>query len=278
MAEKDELCRHSSACSAGSQTTERSFLSSTSTPDPNAPSNYGAKYTGGDNTHQTATPSTSTDSTVFQGTTPQEPIGRYKRSKSVVDTLTRTNSLLSSGDEEEHLSSIRRARARSFDQRPRRPRREQRSMSVVVGLNGQVWTREGTDRPEENQHANNVAMHEEVVETMAQNYYPEGGWGWGICACATWIHILLVGGHLGGVGTLGFITMEIFEGVSTFASEYFYPPLASQSQDGRAQLPPRDLTESRRLQRRLLIYDIVEMERKSYDNIFMLLQRQQQQQ
>lgn len=220
--EKDELCRQTSACSAGSQATERSFLSSTPTPDATCSSPSATKSAAAENLHATATPSTSTDSTTplfrNENTDHEQPCGKYKRSKSLADPVTRTNSLLSSGDEDDHfLSKSRRSRARSFDYRSaRRPRREQRSMSVVVGLNGQVWTQPGSAKPDEGQHANNVAVDEEAVETMAQNYYPEGGWGWGVCVCAAWVHLLLVGGHIGGVGAVGFASMHLFQTDSAF--------------------------------------------------------------
>lgn len=90
-------------------------------------------------------------------------------------------------------------------------------MSVVVGLNGKIWTQEGTAKPAEGQHAQAVAMDEETVETIAQNYYPEGGWGWGVTACATWVHHLLVGGHIGSVGVIGFAAVQNFK-ADTFDS------------------------------------------------------------
>ena len=178
---KEELSRHSSGGSS-SQATERSFLSSPT------------------GSHAVASPSTSTDSTASRS-------GRSKRSNSLAGPVTRTSSLLSSGDEEECRPP------RKIDRRTRR----NRSMSVVVGMNGKIWTQEGAAKPAEGQHANAVAMDEETVETIAQNYYPEGGWGWGVTACATWVHHLLVGGHIGSVGVIGFAAVQNFR-ADTFDS------------------------------------------------------------
>ncbi|XP_077539764.1 uncharacterized protein LOC144152368 [Haemaphysalis longicornis] len=88
----------------------------------------------------------------------------------------------------------------------RAPRlRRARSVSVLVGQNGQVWTQAGDERcpvpTGRQQTAVSLAMDERVIATITQHYYPEGAWGWWICLCAFLVHFL-VGGLQGGYALL----------------------------------------------------------------------------
>lgn len=164
-ATKEDLCRNSSAGS-----TDRSLL--TSSPDFLSPS------------HVRQYPPTSPPAKV--------------RSKSLVPTPVARRP----AEDDLHLESHRGQCRRKQYQVPSRLRRA-RSVSVLVGQNGQVWTQGGDDRcavPTGHQTVS-LAMDESVIATITQHYYPEGAWGWWVCFCSFMVH-LLAGGLQGGYGLL----------------------------------------------------------------------------
>lgn len=56
-----------------------------------------------------------------------------------------------------------------------------------------------------------AALEKPSVSTIRQHYYPEGGWGWVVCACALLVHMLTHGVH-GAYGLLLIIIRQQFHG------------------------------------------------------------------
>ncbi|KAH6928975.1 hypothetical protein HPB50_022352 [Hyalomma asiaticum] len=113
----------------------------------------------------------------------------------------------------------------------RAPRlRRARSVSVLVGPNGQVWTQAGDERcpvpAGRQQTAVSLAMDERVIATITQHYYPEGGWGWWICLCAFLVQFLL-GGLQGGCGLL----------IGCITRRYGAPPMPSVGEQSARHNP-----------------------------------------
>ncbi|CAN7982004.1 unnamed protein product [Ixodes pacificus] len=163
---KDDLCRNSSAGS-----TDRSLL--TSSPDFLSTS-HGRHY-------------------------PQSSPREKGRSKSLVPPAVARRL----AEDDLHLDCHHGGQHRQRQcQVPPRLRRA-RSVSVLVGQNGQVWTQGGDDRcavPTGHQPVS-LAMDESVIATISQHYYPEGAWGWWVCVCGFLVH-LVAGGLQGGYGVL----------------------------------------------------------------------------
>ncbi|XP_042878123.1 uncharacterized protein LOC122257113 [Penaeus japonicus] len=42
-------------------------------------------------------------------------------------------------------------------------------------------------------HIPGLKRHDAKTSTIRQHYYPEGGWGWLICACVFVVHVLTTG-------------------------------------------------------------------------------------
>ncbi|KAH8021344.1 hypothetical protein HPB51_015334 [Rhipicephalus microplus] len=177
---REELCRNSSAGS-----TDRSIL--TSSPDFLSPHH--------DRRHFCSQPL----------------LGEKTRSKSLVVPPVSARLSIEENDDDTlcpdgHRLSCPYYRGRRGDASSRTPRlRRARSVSVLVGPNGQVWTQAGDERCPvpmgRQQTAVSLAMDERVIATITQHYYPEGGWGWWICLCAFLVQFLL-GGLQGGCGLL----------------------------------------------------------------------------
>ncbi|KAL1436590.1 hypothetical protein MTO96_049493 [Rhipicephalus appendiculatus] len=144
----------------------------------------------------------------------QPPLSEKTRSKSLVVPPVSARLSIEENDEkgddtlcpDGHRLSCPYHRGRRGDASSRTPRlRRARSVSVLVGPNGQVWTQAGDERcpvpTGRQQTAVSLAMDERVIATITQHYYPEGGWGWWICLCAFLVQFLL-GGLQGGCGLL----------------------------------------------------------------------------
>jgi len=54
---------------------------------------------------------------------------------------------------------------------------------------------------------------EDVTPRTTTHYYPEGGWGWIVCACAFLAHVTTSGAQLS-AGALNIVLSSKFEGVS----------------------------------------------------------------
>ncbi|XP_075751680.1 monocarboxylate transporter 10 isoform X2 [Rhipicephalus microplus] len=177
---REELCRNSSAGS-----TDRSIL--TSSPDFLSPHH--------DRRHFCSQPL----------------LGEKTRSKSLVVPPVSARLSIEENDDDTlcpdgHRLSCPYHRGRRGDASLRTHRlRRARSVSVLVGPNGQVWTQADDERCPvpmgRQQTAVSLAMDERVIATITQHYYPEGGWGWWICLCAFLVQFLL-GGLQGGCGLL----------------------------------------------------------------------------
>lgn len=55
-----------------------------------------------------------------------------------------------------------------------------------------------------------AALEKPSVSTIRQHYYPEGGWGWVVCACALLVHIITNGLH-GSFGLLLILVRDQFK-------------------------------------------------------------------
>ncbi|XP_075550742.1 uncharacterized protein LOC142584511 [Dermacentor variabilis] len=195
---REDLCRNSSAGS-----TDRSIL--TSSPDFLSPHHDRRRFC-------------------------QSPLSEKTRSKSLV--VPPVSARLSVEEREEkgdcdslcpdgHRLSCPHRRRRHGEAPSRTPRlRRARSVSVLVGPNGQVWTQASDERcpvpAGRQQTAVSIAMDERLIATITQHYYPEGGWGWWICLCAFLVQFLL-GGLQGGCGLL----------IGRITRRYGTPPMPS---------------------------------------------------
>ncbi|KAH7936642.1 hypothetical protein HPB49_001886 [Dermacentor silvarum] len=68
-------------------------------------------------------------------------------------------------------------------------------------------TQEGGDVP----GVSKAALEKPSVSTIRQHYYPEGGWGWVVCACALLVH-MLTHGLQGAYGLLLIVIRQQFHG------------------------------------------------------------------
>ncbi|KAL1436589.1 hypothetical protein MTO96_049492 [Rhipicephalus appendiculatus] len=68
-------------------------------------------------------------------------------------------------------------------------------------------TQEGGDVP----GVSKAALEKPSVSTIRQHYYPEGGWGWVVCACALLVH-MLTHGVQGAFGLLLIVIRQQFHG------------------------------------------------------------------